>query len=113
MLRAHLQQVLPDYMVPSALVHLLSLPMTVNGKVDRAALPVPTFEAQADRMAPATATEQQLAEVFAELLALPQDSLSVLDDFYRLGGNSILAIKLVGRLTRALEKACMSLTCSA
>ncbi|MNH77752.1 Linear gramicidin synthase subunit D [compost metagenome] len=104
MLRDHLQQVLPDYMVPSALVHLLSLPMTVNGKVDRAALPVPTFEAQADRVAPETATEQQLAEVFAELLAIPQDSLSVLDDFYRLGGNSILAIKLVGRLTRALEK---------
>ncbi|WP_447883465.1 AMP-binding enzyme, partial [Serratia fonticola] len=71
----HLQQVLPDYMVPSAFVHLLSLPMTVNGKVDRAALPVPTFEAQADRVAPETATEQQLAEVFAELLAIPQDSL--------------------------------------
>ncbi|WP_156030393.1 phosphopantetheine-binding protein, partial [Chania multitudinisentens] len=78
--------------------------MTVNGKVDRAALPVPTFEAQADRVAPQTATEHQLAEVFAELLGIAQGNLSVLDDFYRLGGNSILAIKLTGRLTRTLQK---------
>ncbi|WP_232789950.1 non-ribosomal peptide synthetase [Serratia sp. H1n] len=103
-LHDHLQQALPDYMIPLALIHLTSLPMTVNGKVDRAALPVPTFEAQADRVVPQTATEHQLAEVFAELLGIPQDSLSVLDDFYRLGGNSILAIKLTGRLTRTLQK---------
>uniref|UniRef100_UPI00046AAAE5 non-ribosomal peptide synthetase n=1 Tax=unclassified Serratia (in: enterobacteria) TaxID=2647522 RepID=UPI00046AAAE5 len=103
-LHDHLQQALPDYMIPSALIHLTSLPMTVNGKVDRAALPVPTFEAQADRVAPESATEHQLAEIFAELLDIPQDSLSVLDDFYRLGGNSILAIKLTGRLTQTLQK---------
>ncbi|WP_392563802.1 amino acid adenylation domain-containing protein [Orbus wheelerorum] len=100
----YLQQFLPDYMLPSALVHLTAFPLNINGKVDRKALPVATLNHQGEYIAPSTQTESLLVDVYAEFLLYPADKISVTDDFFKLGGNSILAIKLASKLAKLLNK---------
>ncbi|WP_323135334.1 non-ribosomal peptide synthase/polyketide synthase [Dyella silvatica] len=97
--RLGLAQRLPDYMMPSAYVVLSSLPLTVNGKVNRKALPLPDI-AQGDAMyvAPRTATEQVIADIWVDILKVNQ--VSVFDDFFRLGGHSLLAVQLVSQLRK-------------
>ena len=94
-LRGFLSSRLPDYMVPSALVELPALPVTPAGKVDRLALPVPVTPDE-EYVAPRSEVEAVLAEVWAEVLRL--NRVGVHDNFFALGGDSILAIKLVSRL---------------
>jgi amino acid adenylation domain-containing protein len=98
--RAHLAAKLPDYMVPPALVVLDSLPVTDNGKVDRAALPVPA--ALSGGRQPATFRQRILRDLFAEVLDLDHDELGVDDSFFDLGGHSMLVIRLVSRITAVL-----------
>ncbi|WP_306208569.1 non-ribosomal peptide synthetase [Actinoplanes sp. RD1] len=95
--RAHLATVLPGYMVPAAFVTLDALPLTVNGKLDRAALPAPARRTEPAEIAtnPATAALQAL---FADVLGL--DAVPADGDFFTLGGDSIVAIQLVNRAKR-------------
>ncbi|MCX4090722.1 non-ribosomal peptide synthase/polyketide synthase, partial [Nocardia sp. alder85J] len=98
--RAAVARRLPGYMMPAALVELDAIPLTRNGKLDQRALPAPEFRGHEFR-APATAAEQAVAEVFAELLGV--DRVGADDDFFALGGNSLLATRVAARLSVALS----------
>ncbi len=97
--RRSVRELLPDYMVPAAVVVLDALPVTANGKLDRAALPAPGFTVAPGGRGPRTARERTLCALFAEVLAV--DPVTVDDGFFDLGGDSILSIDLVGRARAA------------
>ncbi len=92
-LKTRLAARLPDYMVPSAMVALDVLPVTANGKLDRKALPAPTFETVEGRAAE-TPTERTLAALYADALGRVEP-VSADDDFFTLGGDSLLAVHLL------------------
>ncbi|MES9525484.1 amino acid adenylation domain-containing protein [Streptomyces capoamus] len=98
-LRAWVGRTLPEYMVPAAAVVLDALPLTSNGKVDRAALPAPDFRGAAAHRPPTTATEVLLCELMREVLGASE--VGVDDSFFDLGGDSINAVQLAGRAVRA------------
>jgi acyl carrier protein len=101
-LRAFLRDFLPEYMLPAAFVRLDALPLTPNGKVDRTALPAPessnTLQDEAST-GPRTNTEQLVAEILGELLDLKEIGLD--DNFFLLGGHSLLGAQLIARLRDA------------
>ena len=94
-----LRVTLPDYMVPSAFVRLEALPLTPNGKFDRAALPMPDFGRARATESPQTSTERQIAEILASLLNVEQVGRN--DNFFLLGGHSLLGAQLITRLRKA------------
>ena len=94
--KRHMQEKLPEYMVPQALMKLDTMPMTVSGKADKKALPLPDFSAfKAEYVAPATKTEKALCRAFALALRQPEDSVGALDDFFDLGGDSLRAMTVL------------------
>ncbi|NGP09023.1 amino acid adenylation domain-containing protein, partial [Rhodococcus sp. 14C212] len=99
-LRAGVGALVPEYMVPSAFVVIDAIPLTVNGKLDRRALPEPVFETRVFR-APSTPVEEIVAGTFAEVLGV--ERVGADDDFFELGGNSLIATQVVSRLGVALD----------
>lgn len=99
---SHLRSQLPDRMVPLLLVHLHALPLTINGKLDKAALPIVKFDHNNNYISPRNYLEQQLCRVFAQILGLSENQIGIKDDFFSLGGSSILAIKLKNKLKNDL-----------
>ncbi|WP_031470137.1 non-ribosomal peptide synthetase [Sciscionella sediminilitoris] len=97
-LRAHLGTRLPAHEVPAALVPVDALPLTRNGKLDRAALPAPDYGRESTKRQPRTEREALFCRLFAEVLHLPEVGAD--DGFFNLGGDSIVSIDLVGRLRR-------------
>jgi acyl carrier protein len=98
-LQEHLRAQLPDYMVPPVFVRLDSLPLKSSGKVDYAALPAPTLlNTIADKvyLSPRTPVEQQISSILAELLGL--ERVGVNDNFFFLGGHSLLGTQLIARV---------------
>ncbi|MCF5305942.1 syringopeptin non-ribosomal peptide synthetase SypC, partial [Pseudomonas syringae] len=97
-LRSHLQEKLPEYMVPAIYVLLEAMPLTPNGKLDRKALPAPDVEALSSRgyEAPQSETETQLAAIWQDLLGVAR--IGRHDNFFELGGHSLLAVSLIGRM---------------
>src|SRR4029077_19629039 len=98
-LRGHLEERLPAYMVPAAFITLPAMPLTPNGKLDRKALPGAGQGAPADGgdfVAPRTPVEELLAELWSGLLAV--ERVGAHDDFFQLGGHSLLVSQLVSRI---------------
>jgi amino acid adenylation domain-containing protein/non-ribosomal peptide synthase protein (TIGR01720 family) len=97
-LRSYLGANLPEYLVPSVFVLLRALPVTANGKVDRAALPAPSsarIGGAADYVAASTQVEQRLARIWCEVLGI--DRVGIHDRYFELGGDSILSIQIMSR----------------
>jgi amino acid adenylation domain-containing protein len=99
LLQQHLREDLPEHMVPAGFTVLDAMPLNPNGKLDRAALPEPQQRSQPAYVAPATAIEIQLAAIWQEVLGIEQVGLD--DDFFALGGHSLVATRLVSRVRGA------------
>jgi amino acid adenylation domain-containing protein len=110
-LRLHLRESLPEHMVPSLFVPLAELPLNANGKVDRRALPLPEAigeEDTATRTLPRNPVEEVIAGIWEDLLGLdpqgrPGQAVGIDDDFFHLGGHSLLVIRLLSRLRQAFD----------
>jgi amino acid adenylation domain-containing protein len=104
-LRHYLEERLPQYMIPATFVLMNKLPLTLNGKVDERALPSPEFvrdELEQEYIAPRTAIEQRLVEIWSEILGVRQ--VGIKDNFFELGGDSLLAVNLLVKIHEVFGK---------
>jgi acyl carrier protein len=99
-LQDFLRERLPSYMVPPAFVVLEALPLNANGKVDRGALPAPDWESAIDYVAPRTELEELVADIFKDVLRV--ERIGVHDNFFGLGGHSLMATQVLLRIQRSL-----------
>lgn len=102
-LKEALKAKLPDYMVPKIYTHMKKFPLTINGKLDRSSLPTSNVALE-DFVGPRNETELEIQSIFSELLGREQVKISILDNFFNLGGDSIKAIQLSNRLKQKLDK---------
>jgi acyl carrier protein len=99
-IRHHLQQHLPEYMIPAAFVRLDAFPLTANGKLDHAVLPVPQYMTSQHFLLPKTELEQTLASIWSEELDIA--SIGLKDNFFELGGDSLIAARIVLKINNLL-----------
>ena len=101
-LREFTKQKLPEYMIPSAFVALDSFPLTPNGKIDRKALPAPEgISPEQEYVAPKTEVEQHLAQIWQDVLQI--EKVGIYDNFFEMGGNSLLLVKVISKLQKLLK----------
>jgi thioesterase domain-containing protein/acyl carrier protein len=102
-LRDYLKNRLPDYMVPASFTVLDKLPLTINGKIDRQALPAPdAFSINKDYQAPRDKLELQLVQIWENVLKV--SPISIFDNFFELGGHSLLAVRLMAQIEQQFNK---------
>jgi thioesterase domain-containing protein/acyl carrier protein len=102
-LRAYLRQHLPDYMIPAYFVALEVIPLNANGKIDKRALPIPdSATLKTTIVAPRTPTEARMLELWQKVLG--QENLSIHDNFFNIGGHSLLAMRLFSRIEKEFGK---------
>lgn len=105
-LHAHLSHYLPVYMVPSAFVQVEDFPLTANGKLDTAQLPVPQFTVNTHYVAPSSELEQALSEIWSQELGIKP--IGIADNFFELGGHSLSAARIISTINNQFKK-CFSL----
>ncbi len=103
-LRGEVARSLPDYMLPSAFVVLDALPVNTNGKLDKSRLPAPEDGQFEEPLPLESARERQVAAIWSEMLGLPASALCMRSDFFALGGDSVLAVRMAGRLRTATAR---------
>ncbi|WP_186644141.1 non-ribosomal peptide synthetase [Fluviispira vulneris] len=94
-IKHHLSEKLPEYMVPSYFVQLSELPLNVNGKLDKKTLPDPEFQRNEKYLEPRNELEKGICAIWEEILGLPTNSVGIQDNFFSLGGDSIMSIQVV------------------
>ncbi|MCP5055034.1 MAG: AMP-binding protein, partial [bacterium] len=99
----YLSDQLPGYMVPSHFIPLDAIPLTVNGKVDRKALPLPEIKAGGGYIAPSNEGEHKLTEIWSEILRIDKDSIGIDDSFFDLKGHSLRATIVVSRVHKVFD----------
>lgn len=102
-LQTYLQTILPDYMIPSALIILESIPLTANGKLDKKSLPDPELRDSNSYISPRNELEDKICQVWSEALGLAKGEVGIKDDFFRLGGDSIVTIQIVSKLRQRFK----------
>ncbi|MBF0121715.1 MAG: amino acid adenylation domain-containing protein, partial [Desulfobacterales bacterium] len=95
----YLSSKLPDYMIPNIFIHLKDIPLSISGKIDRSSLPEPYIKTDEDNNPPMTDLEQKLCKIWEDILGVKQ--IRIKDNFFRLGGNSIIAIQVISRIKNA------------
>jgi acyl carrier protein len=89
-------------MIPDNFVQLSFLPITANGKLDLESLPEPEFSPADNYKLPEKNTEKYLCQIWAEVLGIDEEKIGIYDDFFKLGGNSLLSIKLANKINKLL-----------
>ncbi|NOQ26058.1 MAG: amino acid adenylation domain-containing protein [Bacteroidales bacterium] len=99
-IRSYLSSSLPDYMIPSYFVELDKIPLTSNGKVNRKVLPLPEVKAGDDYVAPLNETEEKIAQIWSEVLNIEKEKISVMANFFNIGGHSLKAMVIANRIQK-------------
>ena len=94
---------LPEYMVPTVLKRIEEVPLTINGKIDRNKLPEAELSDKEKYVAPRNEVEKKVVKIWSEVLGIEEEKVGIKDDFFRLGGDSIVSIQLVSRIRQNLE----------
>ncbi len=100
----HLSNYLPDYMIPARLIFLEKLPLTINGKLDKKALPKPECKNEVIFIEPRSDEEKKLCHIFSEIFELPIEGVGIHSDFFHLGGNSIMAMQLAYQISSWINR---------
>lgn len=102
-LKEYLEKQLPDYMIPAYFMQIEKIPLTVNGKIDRKALPEPEVKAGKEYMAPRNLVEKKLTEMWAEVLGKEKHVIGINSNFFELGGHSLKATELTLKLQKEFD----------
>lgn len=103
-IKKFMQFKLPDYMIPNRLVPIEKIPVTISGKLDTKALPPTEFASGDEYRAPRTEVELILCNIWSELLSIPSEHIGISDDFFSLGGDSLMSTKLSFMITKAFGR---------